>query len=676
MNDATDTGGLLRGRYALLRSLGEGGQGQVMLARDERMGGLVAVKQRSLGLLGGERDRELFERECRVLAAIQHPAAPRFVDAFVEGNDVYLAMEYVDGVALSRVLADEGPLPEVELRRLLGEVGSLLEQLHGTDPPLIHRDIKPSNLMRRRDGAYLLVDFGLVSVEQSRTGAELTRGGTLGFMAEEQAQGKPVARTDIYALGMTVLVLATGREPLMNGWRPVLPGDTALSPAFLAALARMVEPSLARRAHSVVQAFGGDPRVVGSSAPRRLGLVVGVGAAAAASLSLLGLGGVLLRGRAQLAGAEATAALSAAPAPAPAPPRELPGPYASVHIGTTQAELEAMFPSQEPLDACAFRMAGGDRPLPSSLPGALARPHARCVRAEDVAGLTDEERSRLEQFASAEKGPAAVGEATDLALYVAAQVKAASRAGALPDDELLEAARGRAPNAHAAALVVASDLVDGARKFTAPTQQRRPICAVVEKHCQELDPERARDYVLGSYSLGQLDADARSRGASGKCRGIYVQNEARFKRRFGQLTGAFAGLGLARSSQADRKVSIDAPASYAIYSLRSGLSASVAKVGVRMAVELEAVERYWTGAVALRAVDPTWGPAIVWLREGVVERVLVNVTSESKLGELPSLLEALYGTPGKAAGARVEWSLPSGERPRLDLGASTALFLR
>ena len=187
--------------------------GRVYAARDSS-GRLVALKELVFALAPDAKAIDLFEREARLLASLEHPAIPRFVQSFREGFGVhlrlYLAQELAAGMPLSARLL-KGPLTEDEVRGLARQALAVLGYLHSRR--VLHRDVKPANVILRPDGSLALVDFG-VARELLR---EVTHGGTLvgtfGYMPVEQLGGTVDARSDLYALGATLLHCLTGISP-------------------------------------------------------------------------------------------------------------------------------------------------------------------------------------------------------------------------------------------------------------------------------------------------------------------------------------------------------------------------------------------------------------------------------------------------------------------------------
>lgn len=248
------------GRYLVRGVLGEGAQGVTFDAVDESSGRPVAIKRFDVKGARSWKDVELAEREARVLATLDHPLVPRYLEHFAESGALYLVMDKVDGETLEQIRRTRGPLPEDEVRRFLACADRAMTYLHGRSSPVVHRDVKPRNVVRRSDGSYVFVDFGAVSELVMRRGGASTVVGTIGFMAPEQLQGRAVAATDVYAVGATALAALTGVEPdalphkgLKVDVRAALKGRA--SEAMIATLERMMEPDPDRRAPSIAAAL-------------------------------------------------------------------------------------------------------------------------------------------------------------------------------------------------------------------------------------------------------------------------------------------------------------------------------------------------------------------------------------------------------------------------------------
>jgi serine/threonine protein kinase len=243
------------GRYVLLAPLGLGSQGTTWDAVDKREGRSVAVKAFDVRGAKAWKDVELAEREARVLAELEHPLLPRYIEHFEEDGVLYLVMEKVVGKPLS-VLRKEGvTMGEKDVLRFLHDADRALTYLHGRAPPVVHRDLKPSNVIRRTDGSFAFVDFGAVR-DRLRPEGGSTVVGTFGYMAPEQFQGRAAPASDVYSIGATALALLTGREPESLPHKGLaIDVDSALggstSPRIKKALTRMLEPDPDSRATSI-----------------------------------------------------------------------------------------------------------------------------------------------------------------------------------------------------------------------------------------------------------------------------------------------------------------------------------------------------------------------------------------------------------------------------------------
>lgn len=206
---------VLQNRYHIVRQLGRGGMGAVYEATDERLGITVALKET---LSSEESMRRQFEREARLLAGMQHPALPRVSDHFVEGNRAFLVMQFIGGVDLARIIAQQpGPFPRDQVIAWADQLLDALIYLHSRDRQVIHRDIKPHNLKLTAGGQIALLDFGLAKAQTndpSITASQAFFGYTRHYAPLEQIQDQRTdPRSDIYALGATLYHLLTGAKP-------------------------------------------------------------------------------------------------------------------------------------------------------------------------------------------------------------------------------------------------------------------------------------------------------------------------------------------------------------------------------------------------------------------------------------------------------------------------------
>ena len=209
------------GAYTLVSLIGQGGMGNVWLARrsDGRFEGRVAVKLLNPGLVGHVAE-ERFRREGTILARLAHPHIARLVDAGVSPDgQPFLVLEYVEGEQIDRHCDGRSLGVEARLRLFLDVLAAVS---HAHSHLIVHRDIKPSNVLVGADGQVKLLDFGIARLLDGEAPSggttALTREGgrvlTPEYAAPEQVTGGPVTTaTDVYSLGVLLYVLLGGRHP-------------------------------------------------------------------------------------------------------------------------------------------------------------------------------------------------------------------------------------------------------------------------------------------------------------------------------------------------------------------------------------------------------------------------------------------------------------------------------
>ncbi len=215
--------GLVLGPYQILSALGKGGMGAVYLARDSRDGRLVALKVlSSRRAREEERTRSRFQREMALNQLVGHPHLALTYEASTVQDVHYIAMEFIPGKSLYRVVADGGPLTAPRACRLLAEVAGGLEHAH--EKGLIHRDLKPSNIMVTPNDHAKVLDFGLAYVQGEKADVEVIGGqgyivGTMDYISPEQSLDptKVDARSDLYSLGCTLYYALSGQPPFAGG---------------------------------------------------------------------------------------------------------------------------------------------------------------------------------------------------------------------------------------------------------------------------------------------------------------------------------------------------------------------------------------------------------------------------------------------------------------------------
>lgn len=209
---APDT--ILQNRYVIVKPIGHGGMGTVYQAKDRRLHNSVALKETLFS--HDEALCRAFEREAGLLANLRHPALPKVIDHFIEGDGQYLVMEFIPGEDLLKMLEHSGRFPTTEVVEWADQLLDALDYLHTHEMPVIHRDIKPQNLKLTAREQIILLDFGLAKGTQSQMthSNKSLLGYTPNYAPLEQIQGTGTdPRSDIYALGATLYHLITGQRP-------------------------------------------------------------------------------------------------------------------------------------------------------------------------------------------------------------------------------------------------------------------------------------------------------------------------------------------------------------------------------------------------------------------------------------------------------------------------------
>ncbi len=252
-------------RYELLCPIAEGGMASVWVARQRGKHGfekLVAIKTILPKFASDVRFQEMFLDEARIASRIEHANVAQIFDLGEENEILYLAMEYVEGDALSklnRACQRKGlRIPTGVLLRVLSDTCAGLHEAHemrdasGRPLEIVHRDVSPHNILVSTKGTAKLIDFGIATA-RSRAGAETSSGvlkGKIQYMAPEQALGQRLdRRADIWAVGAILYTLLTGKPPfegenplatlhLLGSGRPPMPLPSSVHPAISAIVRR------------------------------------------------------------------------------------------------------------------------------------------------------------------------------------------------------------------------------------------------------------------------------------------------------------------------------------------------------------------------------------------------------------------------------------------------------
>jgi serine/threonine protein kinase len=251
----------------VIQLLGQGGFGRTYLAEDkDRLNEKCVVKQfvpMIQGTAGLQKALELFEREARQLQQLgHHSQIPALWAYFSENNQLYLIQQYIEGETLDKILQKQGVWTEQQVKELLISLLPVLEFIH--QQKVIHRDLKPDNIMRRGNGEYVLIDFGVAkdlsgTVVYTQIG---TRVGSHGYASREQMQGgEAYAASDLYSLGVTCFYLLTKISPLelwlddgyswTKNWQQYL--KQPLSPQLKKVLDQLLKKDIGDRYSSAAQ---------------------------------------------------------------------------------------------------------------------------------------------------------------------------------------------------------------------------------------------------------------------------------------------------------------------------------------------------------------------------------------------------------------------------------------
>jgi serine/threonine protein kinase/Tol biopolymer transport system component len=247
------------GSYEIVRALGQGGMGEVYLARDTDLNRTVAIKVLPPDVTADPHRVARFEQEARAASALNHPnVCTIHALGRTEDRRRFIAMEFIEGETL-RARLGRGRLSIHDALDIAMQIASALTAAHASG--IVHRDIKPENVMMRADRLVKVLDFGLAKLtpsgmalaahEPTRTMAATDPGslvGTVGYMSPEQARGTDVdARTDIWALGVVLYEMVSGRAPFSGTTRSdVLVAILDREPAALTQHQPQVPPELQR----------------------------------------------------------------------------------------------------------------------------------------------------------------------------------------------------------------------------------------------------------------------------------------------------------------------------------------------------------------------------------------------------------------------------------------------
>jgi beta-lactam-binding protein with PASTA domain/predicted Ser/Thr protein kinase len=225
-------------RYEVEVPLGTGGMAEVWRGHDRVLNRTVAIKTLLPQFARDASFVDRFRREAQAAARLNHPGIVSVYDSGTDGDTPYIVMQYIEGRTLADFLGSGKSLPPKQAAQIAQEIAEALGVAHAHG--VIHRDIKPANVMITRDGKVLVMDFGIARLISGPETAPQTSAvlGTASYLSPEQAQGQPVdARSDIYALGVVLYEMLTGRPPFT--------GDSPMAIAYKQVNATPPAPSSA-----------------------------------------------------------------------------------------------------------------------------------------------------------------------------------------------------------------------------------------------------------------------------------------------------------------------------------------------------------------------------------------------------------------------------------------------
>ena len=201
------------GRFKLLKEIGRGSTGTVFEAIDASNGERVAVKVFKQTVQGDSVAKQRFLREVEAASRVEHPTIIRIHEWGEDAGVTFIAMEYVSGQPLSKLLSPIAPFPVQTTVHIVHQLASGLASVHRAG--LVHRDIKPDNIMVLKEMAVKLSDFGVAKVPDSSLTLAGELLGTLQYMSPEQAKGQLEidGRSDIFSLGVVLFEMLTCKRP-------------------------------------------------------------------------------------------------------------------------------------------------------------------------------------------------------------------------------------------------------------------------------------------------------------------------------------------------------------------------------------------------------------------------------------------------------------------------------
>lgn len=262
---------LIAHRYQIIRKLAQGGMGAVYLVSDthlydpqhkrEKRWALKEMSEKAFPSDQLMHAIEMFQREARMLAHLEHANLPEVIDLFEHQGKFYLAMSYIEGETLESILRGKNAPLELEMvMKWTNQLCGVLAYLHAQNPPIIYRDLKLSNVMlETKTGLLKVIDFGIARFQRKRTSKQFKLSGqheddagigTMGYAPPEQwRQGEVTTQADVYALGVSLHQLLTNFDPTGSPFNlpDISSQNPAVPPHLAAVIATAYENEMSRR---------------------------------------------------------------------------------------------------------------------------------------------------------------------------------------------------------------------------------------------------------------------------------------------------------------------------------------------------------------------------------------------------------------------------------------------
>lgn len=236
--------------YRIVSKIGEGGMGIVYLAEHTAINRQAAIKFLNPVFLQNEIVRKKFIDEAQTLSVLQHPNIVMLYDLGSYENNIFLLMEYLNGISLDKIISGNQPYLDEHLAKNIMH-GVLSGVTYAHKKKIVHRDIKPSNVIITKEGVPKILDFGIAKILTSNAQKTGVKMGSVFYMSPEQVLGNPVdERTDIYSLGVSLYEMLTNTSPYRSEVSEFLIYDKIVKEDFPSP--RILNPALTGHIESII----------------------------------------------------------------------------------------------------------------------------------------------------------------------------------------------------------------------------------------------------------------------------------------------------------------------------------------------------------------------------------------------------------------------------------------